>query len=184
MYNPLIQNLDNNISYSTQIKERLEEKRKQFNQNQNQNTKFDIISEKESKLSHNFDDNEKKQKYQNCMFKQVNFSNSKENAIKNDINENENESQNPNLKIIPGLKNIDNNITVSTSKKSYSILVSRHNNNNDKEKNPFENVVSNLNKNNNIKNQNINIDNEDKSQEIEEEINDILIWILQEMIKK
>ena len=108
--NLIIQNFDNNISYSIQIKERLEEKRKQFNQNKN--TKFDIISEKESKLSHNFDDEEKKQKYQNYAFKQVNISNSKQNVIKNDINahENENESQKFNLKIIPGLKNIDNNI--------------------------------------------------------------------------
>ena len=178
VHNPIIQNLDNNISYSTQIKERLEEKRKQFNQNKNKNTKFDIISEKDSKLSHNFDDDEKKQKYQNYAFKQVKFSNSKE----NENNDNELENQNLNLKIIPGLKNIDNNIIVSTSKKNYSLFVSRHNNNDDnnynvKEKNLFENAISinneeeNINYKNNIINEKIN--NEEKIEEIGEEINDI-----------
>ena len=79
--------------------------------------------------------------------------------------------------MISGLKNIDNNVTVSTSKKNYSLFVSKHTNinNNEKEKNPFENIISindeeeNLNMNNN--NNKINI--EKKSQEIEEEINDL-----------
>ena len=184
VHNPIIQNLDNNVSYSTQVKERLEEKNKKINQNKN---KIDIISEKESKLSHNYDD-EKKQKYQNYAFKQIKCSNSKEKKLNIDEDDNnENQNQNFNIKLLPGLKNIDNNLTVSTSKKNYSILVSRHtannnniNNDHDNEKNPFENAASindeeeniniNMNMNNNIKNNKINI--EEKSQD-GEEINDI-----------
>ena len=178
VHNPIMQNLDNNISYSTQIKERLEEKKNIFNKEkkENQNNKIDIISEKESGLSHNFDD-EKKDKYQNYAFKQINCSSSKKNEINEDSNNNNNISEIPNIKMISGLKNIDNNVTVSTSKKNYSLFVSKHTNinNNEKEKNPFENIISindeeeNLNMNNN--NNKINI--EKKSQEIEEEINDL-----------
>ena len=79
--------------------------------------------------------------------------------------------------MISGLKNIDNNVTISTSKKNYSLFISKNKNNNEKEKNPFENIISindeedNLNMNNSIKNKKINI--EKKSQEIEEEINDL-----------
>ena len=178
VHNPIMQNLDNNISYSTQIKERLEEKKNIFNKEkkENQNNKIDIISEKESGLSHNFDD-EKKDKYQNYAFKQINCSSSKKNEINEDSNNNNNITEIPNIKMISGLKNIDNNVTVSTSKKNYSLFVSKHTNinNNEKEKNPFENIISindeeeNLNMNNN--NNKINI--EKKSQEIEEEINDL-----------
>ena len=179
VHNPIMQNLDNNISYSTQIKERLEEKKNIFNKEkkENQNNKIDIISEKESGLSHNFDD-EKKDKYQNYAFKQINCSSSKKNEINEDSNNNNNITEIPNIKMISGLKNIDNNVTVSTSKKNYSLFVSKHTNinNNEKEKNPFENIISindeeeNLNMNNNNNNK-INI--EKKSQEIEEEINDL-----------
>ena len=167
VHNPIMQNLDNNISYSTQIKERLEEKRKQLEKN-NKKDIIDIISEKESTLSNNLDD-DKKNKYQNYAFKQVNCS---KNEAYNDLNENNDIKIN---NINPGLKNIDNNLTVS-SKKNYSILFSKHLNNNEKEKNPFENIVSindiEDNLNDNIKNKKIYIEN--KNQEIEEEeINDI-----------
>ncbi len=167
VHNPIMQNLDNNISYSTQIKERLEEKRKQLEKNTKKDI-IDIISEKESCLSNNLDD-DKKNKYQNYAFKQINFS---KNEAYNDLNENKDIKIN---NINPGLKNIDNNLTVS-SKKNYSILFSKHLNNNEKEKNPFENIVSindtEDNLNDNIKNKKIYIDN--KNQEIEEEeINDI-----------
>ena len=176
VHNPVMKNLDNNVSYSTQIKERIEEKKK-FDKNKNK--KFDIISEKDSNLSHNFEDEEKKKKYQNYNFKQVNYSKSKKNEEKEE-NEPSNIEKVQGLKIElnPELKNIDNNVTISNSKKNYSLLVSRHtnSNNNDnvnnKEKNPFENIVS-INdeeeKINNIKNSKLN----EKSQEIEEEINDM-----------
>ena len=178
VHNPIMQNLDNNVSYSTQIKERLEEKRKQLVKN-NKKDEIDIISEKESGLSRNFED-EKKNKYQNYAFKQIKCSKN-ENLISSDINEN---IESKNIKMNQELKNIDNNLTVSKSKNNYSMFISKHlNNNNEKkenenenEKNPFGNVVSindteENNLNNNMKNKNIYI--EDKSQEIEEEINDI-----------
>jgi hypothetical protein len=169
VHNPIMQNLDNNVSYSTQIKERLEEKRKQIVKN-NKKDEIDIISEKESGLSRNLEE-EKKAKYQNYAFKQINCS---KNEISNDMNMNDN-NENKNIKTNPGLKNIDNNLTVSTSKKNYSMLISKHLNNNEKEKNPFDNIIS---KNDTEDNLNDNMKNkksyiEDKSQEIEEEINDM-----------
>ena len=171
VHNPIMQNLDNNVSYSTQIKERLEEKRKQIVKN-NKKDEIDIISEKESGLSRNFEE-EKKLKYQNYAFKQINCS---KNEISNDMNINDNNEINKNIKMNPGLKNIDNNLTVSTSKKNYSMLISKHLNNNEKEKNPFDNIISKNDTednylNDNIKNKKSYID--DKSQEIEEEINDM-----------
>ena len=189
-HSPKIQNLDNNVSYSTQIKERMEEKNKN-NMNKRENKKMDIISEKESRLSHNFDDEEKKEKYINYAFKQVKCSNS--NSYKNINNDSNNNSITnktndiKNIKVLPGLKNIDNNVTVSNSKKNYSLLLSGHSNNNDnndikknkdKEKNQFDNIISlndeeenmnNINSNNDTKKRNI----EDKNQEIEEDINDL-----------
>ena len=171
VHNPIMQNLDNNVSYSTQIKERLEEKRKQIVKN-NKKDEIDVISEKESGLSRNFEE-EKKLKYQNYAFKQINCS---KNEISNDMNINDNNEINKNIKMNPGLKNIDNNLTVSTSKKNYSMLISKHLNNNEKEKNPFDNIISKNDTednylNDNIKNKKSYID--DKSQEIEEEINDM-----------
>ena len=192
VHNPIMQNLDNNVSYSTQIKERMEEKNKNIT-NKNIHKKIDVISEKEkeSRLSHNFEDEEKKEKYQNYAFKQVKCSNSKNNMSNdsniNCINNNANDIKN--IKFLPGLKNIDNNVTVSNSKKNYSLLLSRHTNPNDnninnnnnildknKEKNPFENIISMNDEEDNINNniKDIRKGNiEDKSQEIEEEINDL-----------
>ena len=173
VHNPIMQNLDNNVSYSTQIKERMEEKNKNYIK-KNLNNKIDVISEKESNLSHNFDNDEKKEKYQNYAFKQINCSNSKNNNNIHDINS---------IKFIPGLKNIDNNMTVSNSKKNYSLLVSKHINSNDnnddiiqekiKEKNSFNNITSINNEEENINNNTNKRNIEDQSQEIEEEINDL-----------
>ena len=191
VHNPIMQNLDNNVSYSTQIKERMEEKNKNYIK-KNLNNKIDIISEKESNLSHNFDNDEKKEKYQNYAFKQINCSNSKNNSnnnnennniINNNIISNNNIHDINSIKFIPGLKNIDNNMTVSTSKKNYSLLVSKHINSNDnnddiiqekiKEKNSFNNIASINNEEENINNNTNKRNIEEQSQEIEEEINDL-----------
>ena len=177
VHNPVMQNLDNNISISTQIKERIEEK-KRFEINKNK--KIDIISEKESNLSHNIEeDEEKKKKYQNYVFKEVNCSISKKNEEPEENLEEENVQveniQVQKIQLNPNLKNIDNNVTISNSKKNYSLLVSRHtntnNNDNDKEKNPFENIVSLNDEEDKMNNKNSKIN--EKSQEIEEEINDM-----------
>ena len=179
VHNPVMQNLDNNISISTQIKERIEEK-KRFEINKNK--KIDIISEKESNLSHNIEeDEEKKKKYQNYVFKEVNCSISKKNEEPEENLEDENVQveniQVQKIQLNPNLKNIDNNVTISNSKKNYSLLVSRHtntnnnNNDNDKEKNPFQNIVSLNDEEDKMNNKNSKIN--EKSQEIEEEINDM-----------
>ena len=179
VHNPVMQNLDNNISISTQIKERIEEK-KRFEINKNK--KIDIISEKESNLSHNIEeDEEKKKKYQNYVFKEVNCSISKKKEEPEENLEDENVQveniQVQKIQLNPNLKNIDNNVTISNSKKNYSLLVSRHtntnnnNNDNDKEKNPFENIVSLNDEEDKMNNKNSKIN--EKSQEIEEEINDM-----------
>ena len=100
VHNPIMQNLDNNVSYSTQIKERMEEKNKNI-MNKNINKKIDVISEKEkeSRLSHNFEDEEKKEKYQNYAFKQINCSNSKNNSNNNNENNNIINNNNQEFKI-------------------------------------------------------------------------------------
>ena len=169
VHNPVMQNLDNNISYSTQIKERLKEKKNLFDKEKDKHNKVDIISEvQRSSLSHN-EEEEKKEKFQNYAFKQISCSGSKK--IDNIENYNNNNFYDgiQKIKLLPGLKNIDNNITILQSKNNYSLFISKHINKNDNEINPFENIVSinneeeNLNMNNNIKNKNI----------IEEEINDL-----------
>ena len=139
VHNAVMQNLDNNISISTQIKERLEAKRKELEQNNNKENKNDIISEKEEEF------------------------------IQNEIiNEEKNNNILDNIKINPALKNIDNNLTVSNSKKSYSLLASKKVNS--KEKNPYENIVSLNDEEDNINNTNINNNIKDIN---EEEINDL-----------
>ena len=154
--NIVMENLDNNISYSTQLKEKLEKERKLQEQNKIGNT-----SEKEDKISH-FTEVEKT-KYKDYTFKQLNFSNTKHTDI-NQMNK---------IKINPNLKNLDNNLTVSSKK-------------NEQEKNPFENIVSlndeeeeNVNvintdiNNNTNTNKNTTIKNKNKSEYMEEDINDM-----------
>ena len=156
VHNIVMENLDNNISYSTQLKEKLEKERKLQEQNKIGNT-----SEKEDKISH-FTEVEKT-KYKDYTFKQLNFSNTKHTDI-NQMNK---------IKINPNLKNLDNNLTVSSKK-------------NEQEKNPFENIVSlndeeeeNVNvintdiNNNTNTNKNTTIKNKNKSEYMEEDINDM-----------
>ena len=154
VHNIIMENLDNNISYSTQLKEKLEKERKLQEQKKMGNT-----SEKEDKISH-FTEVEKT-KYKDYTFKQLNFSNTKYTDI-NQMNK---------IKVNPNLKNLDNNLTVSSKK-------------NEKEKNPFDNIISlndeeeenviNTDINNNINtNKNTTINNKIKSESIEEDINDM-----------
>ena len=152
--NIVMENLDNNISYSTQLKEKLEQERKL-----QENKKIGNTSEKEDKISH-FTEVEKT-KYKDYTFKQLNFSNTKHTDI-NQMNK---------IKLNPNLKNLDNNMTVSSKKK-------------EQEKNPFDNIVS-LNdeeeenvvvtdvNNNTNTNKNTTIKNKNKSEFIEEDINDM-----------
>ena len=154
VHNIVMENLDNNISYSTQLKEKLEKERKLQEQKKMGNT-----SEKEDKISH-FTEVEKT-KYKDYTFKQLNFSNTKYTDI-NQMNK---------IKVNPNLKNLDNNFTVSSKK-------------NEKEKNPFDNIISlndeeeenviNTDINNNTNtNKNTTINNKIKSESIDEDINDM-----------
>ena len=152
VHNIVMENLDNNISYSTQLKEKLEKEKKLQEQKKMGNT-----SEKEDKISH-FTEVEKT-KYKDYTFKQLNFSNTKYTDI-NQMNK---------IKVNPNLKNLDNNLTVSSKK-------------NEKEKNPFDNIISlndeeeenviNTDINNNT-NKNTTINNKIKSESIYEDINDM-----------
>ena len=157
VHNIVMENLDNNISYSTQLKEKLEKERKLKEQNK-LNINNNNISEKEDKIS-KYTDIEKT-KYQNYTFKQLNFSNSKQNELKIEFNDN------TKVKLNPNLKNIDNNLTVSSKK-------------NDKEKNPFDNIISKDDEEENIINTDINNNtnknkkDKDKSEYIDEDINDM-----------
>ena len=122
VHNAVMKNLDNNLTYSTQIKERIEEeKRKQLEKINNKLNKIDIIPEiekddnekvKENGLIQNKVDEEKKKIYQNYSFKNVNCSSSKQ------IKKNDN--------LNPSIKNIDNNLQISKSQKNCSIFVSKH----------------------------------------------------------
>ena len=155
VHNIVMENLDNNISYSTQLKEKLEKERKLQEQKKIGNT-----SEKEDKISHYTEI--EKTKYKDYTFKQLNFSNTKNTDFNNQMNK---------IKINPNLKNIDNNLTVSSKK-----------NEKEKEKNPFDNIVSlnddeeenviNTDINNNT-NTNKNTINKTKNEYIDEDINDI-----------
>ena len=82
-----------------------------------ENKKIGNTSEKEDKISH-FTEVEKT-KYKDYTFKQLNFSNTKHTDI-NQMNK---------IKLNPNLKNLDNNMTVSSKKK-------------EQEKNPFDNIFS------------------------------------------
>ena len=151
VHNIVMENLDNNISYSTQLKEKLERERKLKEQKNVGNT-----SEKEDKISYYTE--VEKTKYKDYTFKQLNFSNTK-NTDFNQINK---------IKLNPNLKNLDNNLTISSKK-------------NQNEKNPFDNIVSlndeeeenivNTDVNNNT-NTNKNTNDKGKSQYIDEEINE------------
>ena len=163
VHNAVMQNLDNNISISTQIKEKLEEKKKkqEINNNNNNNAiKISVVAEKEYQgIFRDSEDEEKKNKYNNYSMKQVNCSNSKLIKIADSNNDEKKRKERDSILINPPLKNIDNNVTVSKSKNNYSLFVSKHVKN--EEKNPYENIVS-INdeeeaQNNNNKNININI---------------------------
>ena len=160
VHKAVMQNLDNNISISTQIKEKLEEKKKQQEINNNNNAiKISVIAEKEYQgIFRDSEDEEKKNKYNNYSIKQVNCSNSKLIKIA-DSNDEMQKKERDSILINPPLKNIDNNVTISKSKNNYSLFVSKHVKN--EEKNPYENIVSINNEeetqNNNINNKNINI---------------------------
>ena len=158
VHNIVMENLDNNISYSTQLKEKLEKEKKlqELNKLNNNNNN---ISEKEDKISKYTD--VEKTKYQNYTFKQLNFSNSKHYEIKSDFNDINR------IKVNPNLKNIDNNLTVSSKK-------------NEKGKNPFDNIISNddeeeniINTDNNNTTINKKESNKEKSEYIDEDINDM-----------
>ena len=165
VHNAVMQNLDNNISISTQIKEKLEEKKRQQeinndNINNNNAIKISVISEREYQgIYRDSEDEEKKNKYNNYSIKQVNCSSSKQIKISDSKNNEMKKKEKDSILINPPLKNIDNNVTISKSKNNYSLFVSKHIKN--EEKNPFENIVS-INdeeetQNNNINNKNINI---------------------------
>ena len=161
VHNAVMQNLDNNISISTQIKEKLEEKKKQQEINNNNNAiKISVIAEKEYQgVFRDSTDEENKNKYNNYSIKQVNCSSSKLVKVIDSQNEEMKKKEKDSILINPPLKNIDNNITISKSKNNYSLFVSKHVKN--EEKNPFENIVS-INdeeetQSKNINNKNINI---------------------------
>ena len=152
VHNIVMENLDNNVSYSTQLKEKLEREKKL--QEQKEKNKMENASEKEDKISYYTE--VEKTKYKDYTFKQLNFSNTK-NTDFNQMNKN---------KIYPNLKNIDNNLTISSKK-------------NENEKNPFDNIISandeeeenviNTDINNNT---NKNTNDKGKSQYLEEDINE------------
>ena len=149
VHNIVMENLDNNISYSTQLKEKLEQERKLKEQKKMENP-----SEKEDQISYYTE--VEKTKYKDYTFKQLNFSNTKNTDI-NQMNK---------IKLNPNLKNLDNNLTISSKK-------------NQNEKNPFDNIISandeeeenviNTDINNNT---NKNTNDKGKSQFIEEDINE------------
>ena len=70
VHNIVMENLDNNISYSTQLKEKLERERKLKEQKKKEN-----VSENEDKISYYTE--VEKTKYKDYTFKQLNFSNTK-----------------------------------------------------------------------------------------------------------
>ena len=142
VHNAVMQNLDNNISISTQIKEKLEEKKKQKEINNNNNAiKISVVAEKEYQgIFRDSEDEEKKNKYNNYSMKQVNCSNSKLIKIADSKNDEIKVKERDSILINPPLKNIDNNVTISKSKNNYSLFVSKHVKN--EEKNPYENIVS------------------------------------------